>query len=187
MNTVAHRIAARFLPVAPPQPAVAAAVAPRAGAVANASAEVAQLLARLLREESALYAITRGWRYDTAGRKFLRLHAVLDEQFSEIGRRLARLAARCRDLAARNSAGHGEPAPTLRDPASGGGLEAHMIRELLALHETMSGHLRSASNATRDRFHDLITTELLADLAMNHEKDAFMLRALLWEVENNPR
>ena len=38
----------------------------------------------------------------------------------------------------------------------------------------------------RFRSHDHKTTDLLADLTANHEKDAYMLRALLWEVQKIP-
>ena len=59
-----------------------------------------------------------------------------------------------------------------------------MIRELLGRHETLATRLRRGSEETGKRFRDRGTTDLLADLAASHERDAFMLRALLWEVEN---
>ena len=59
-----------------------------------------------------------------------------------------------------------------------------MMRELLSLHETLIANLKRGGAVASERFHDRETTKLLADLTANHEKDAFMLRALLWEVEN---
>jgi starvation-inducible DNA-binding protein len=142
------------------------------------------VLAGLLKDESALYAIVREWRYDTVGRKFPRLHALLDEQFSEIGIRLTRLAARSRDLGSWSSTGHGERSAQPRMAVADDALHAYMIRELLSLHETLIASLKRGNAVASERFHDRETTYLLADLTANHEKDAFMLRALLWEGEN---
>src|SRR5436190_21928230 len=103
---------------------------------------IGKMLAGLLNDETALYAITRDWRYDTAGRKFQRLHALLDEQFSEIGVRLTRLAARSRDLDSWNSTGPGERVATPRTAVVDGTLQAYMIRELLSLHETLIAGLK---------------------------------------------
>ena len=148
------------------------------------SQAIGATLAGLLNDESALYAVTREWRYDTAGRKFLRLHALLDEQFSEIGIRLARLGARSHDLGFWSSTGHSERAPPLRPAVADDAFHAYMIRELLSLHETLIASLKRGSAVASGGFHDRETTDLLAELTANHEKDAFMLRALLWEVEN---
>lgn len=156
--------------------------------VATASVDhgkpIGEMLTELLSDESALYAITRESRYLTAGRKFIRLHTLLDEQFSEIGIRLTQLAARSRDFGSRQSTNH--DAGARRPPAAvdDGAGQAGMIRELLGRHETLATRLRRGSEETGKRFRDRGTTDLLADLAASHERDAFMLRALLWEVEN---
>jgi len=62
-------------------------------------------------------------------------------------------------------------------------MPARAIRELLRLHEALIASL-NRGNLASQQSHDRKTTNLLADLTANHEKDAFMLRALLWEVEN---
>ena len=147
---------------------------------------VGEMLARLISEEAALYAITREWRYGAAGRKFLRLHALLDEQFSEIGTRLTQLAARSRELGSWNSTGRGDRAFPLRAVVASNALQIHMLRELLGRHETLIESLKRGSVLASGQFHDSETTTLLASLTANHEKDAFMLRALLWEVQNVP-
>lgn len=146
-------------------------------------AEVGELLARLVADESALYAITRDWRYDSAGRRFLRLHELLDEQFTGIGRRLVALAACSRGLMLQVSTGHGTAIASPRGPA-GDALEGHMIRELLGLHEALLVRLRGGNAMTAELPRYCSTTALLTGLIAEHEKDAFMLRALLWEVQN---
>lgn len=176
-----------FVTVIPPRPAPLEQpfVAPgQAAALPGDPQGLGKMLADLLNDESALYAITRDWRYNAAGRKFLRLHALLDEQFSEIGVRLTKLAARSRNLGSWNSTGQRDQPVPARATAPADPLEAHMIRELLGLHETLIGGLKRGSAAAVERFHDRVTADLLADLTAQHEKDAFMLRALLWEVEN---
>lgn len=146
-------------------------------------AEIGKLFARLVVDESALYAVTRDWRYDSEGRRFVRLHALLDEQFTETGRRLIALAARSRDLNQQISAGHGTAVASPSGP-NGEALQGHMIRQLLGLHETLLIRLREGKAMTAELGRDSSTTEFLTGLIAEHEKDAFMLRALLWEVQN---
>jgi starvation-inducible DNA-binding protein len=145
---------------------------------------IGEMLAGLINDETALYAITHEWRYDAAGRKFIRLHVLLDEQFSEIGTRLTRLAERSRELGAWNSTGHGDRAAQPRTVVASDALQIHVLRELLGLHEALIDGLKRGSALAGGQFYDHGTTDLLAGLAANHEKDAFMLRALLWEVQN---
>ncbi|MES2695162.1 MAG: hypothetical protein V4773_16935 [Verrucomicrobiota bacterium] len=152
----------------------------------SARADLEQLLSDLTGAESAIYAITREGLHDAAERKFARLHALLDENFLDLGIRLTRLAARSRELGCEPYTGHGDRVPAQRKRVEESEREPSMIRELLGGHEAMSGKLRTASAASADRFRDRATAELLADLASQHERDAFMLRALLWEVQSNP-
>jgi DNA-binding ferritin-like protein len=142
------------------------------------------MLTSLIHAESALYAITREWRYDAAGRRFLRLHLLLDEQFSEIGIRLTRLAARSRELGAWNCTGHGDGASVPQAAVAGGALETYMIRELLRHHENLITRLNRTRAVTGGRFADNETAQLMAALAADHETDASMLRKLLWEAEH---
>lgn len=136
-------------------------------------------------DESALFAITRDWRYESAQRKFVRLHALLDEQFTEIGRRLVTLAACRRDLDLGVSP---EPAATVpaRPAPADRAPEEQRVRDLLARHEALLVRLREGQAMTAGYPTCHSTTELLATLIAEHEKDAFMLRALLWEVQNIP-
>ena len=147
-------------------------------------AEIGGLFARLVADESALYAITRDWRYDSSGRKFVRLHALLDEQFTEIGRRLVKLVACSRDLDLQVSTEHRGPAPSHNAPDERT-LEGHMIRELLGLHEALPVRLRDGKAILSEHRIYRSAIELLKDLIAEHEKDAFLLRALLWEVQNS--
>lgn len=176
-------------PLAPsigqPCPAVQAA-ATASGAPAIDRKTVGKMVTSLIHAESALYAITREWRHDAAGRKFSRLRLLLDEQLSEIGVRLTRLAARNRDLGSRDSTGHGDIASAPRTDMATGALQAFMIRELLKRHEMLVVMLKRGPGVTGGRFPDNETAGLMAALAADHEKDAFMLRALLWEIENTP-
>jgi DNA-binding ferritin-like protein len=113
----------------------------------------------------------------------VRLHALLDEQFSEIGIRLTRLAARSRDLGAWHSTGSGERAAAAGERMASGALQAYIIRQLLDRHETLLTSLRRGTALVAGSVYGDKTFALLADLTAEHEKDAFMLRALLWEVQ----
>jgi DNA-binding ferritin-like protein len=172
---------AQPLPELAASPADASVPAHRAGTPPE---EMVRLFARLMADESALYSVTRDWRYDSAGRKFVRLHALLDEQFTEIGRRLVELAACSRDLDLNISTGHGDVGPRRAEPDDGT-LEVRMMRELLELHEGLLVHLRAGTTMTAALPRDGAIAKLLVALTADHEKDAFMLRALLWEVQNH--
>lgn len=140
-------------------------------------------LESLMSAESVLYAITREWRYDAASRGAKRLHALLDEQFTEIGVRLTQLAARSRALGGWNSTGHGDIASLPRAALAGGALEAYIIRELLTLHQDLIVRLQRTRSVTGGRSPDHETAELMAALALGHEADARALRSLLSEFE----
>lgn len=148
------------------------------------AAEAGALLTRLIQDESALYAITRDWRYNVESRKFTRLHALLAEQFTEIGVRLVRLAKHSRELRGDNSLGHPDRAPTAHPNIDDQALEGHVIAEVLGRHEAILVVLRRGKAQMADHRIHYGTSQLLADLIAGHEKDAFILRALLWEVEN---
>jgi starvation-inducible DNA-binding protein len=181
MNTASILLPPRRATIGQPLPAVD--YRPNAARMAlDDAGAVSKMLASLIHDESALYAITREWRYDAAGRKFVRLHLLLNEQFSEIGIRLTRLAARSCELGSGNSTGQGDRAVQPREAVVDGTLQARMIHELLSLHEALLTSFKRVSAVISRRFHDDKTIELLADLIADHEKDAFMLRALLWEA-----
>jgi DNA-binding ferritin-like protein len=157
-----------------------------AAAISGESEAMGEMLAGLLNQESTLYGLTREWHYDARGGRDRRLQALLDAQFSELGLRLTQLAARSRELGFSSLAGHGQRTASPRAVVAAGVLEAHLLRELLGLHEALSVGLRRGSSVAQGQFHDRKTAALLAGLAARHEIDAFMLRALLWEVENVP-
>lgn len=185
MNHLSHSAATRSPAIPQALPARAWAP-PKQEFPGEIPAEMGALLLRLIQDESALYAITRDWRYDAESRKFTRLHALLDEQFSEIGTRLVRLAKHHRALTSWNSAGHGGRTTPMPTVAGDDGLEIHVIRQLLERHAAMLVALKHGAAAIPESIHVRATHQLLADLAAEHEKDAFMLRALLWEVQQTP-
>ncbi len=83
--------------------------------IPNDTEAVCNSLVGLSGDESALYAITRDWRYDASGRKFERLHRLLGEHCSDIGIRLIRLAARRRELGCGYTTDHGGRAAKRRE------------------------------------------------------------------------
>jgi starvation-inducible DNA-binding protein len=183
MPSATHLIPTRRSAFGQPHPALEEPTDNAAARLGKTKA-LGEMLVGLIKDETALYATTREWRFDAAGRKFLRLHTLLDEQFSEIGTRLTQLAARSRDLGAWNSTGHGDRATQPRTMVEGDALQIYVLRELLGAHEALIDGLKRGSALAGGQFYDRETTALLAGLIANHEKDAFMLRALLWEIQN---
>lgn len=143
------------------------------------------LLGRLQRDEAALYENTRDWRFDGVIREYASLHALLDLQFSQIGDRLARLAARCGNF--RRGGGHAAKEHVLairRQDGTYDVCESEIVTELAELHVALSASLEQAAEVFRKRLGETETAAVLSELAEHHKKDAAMLRALL--SENNP-
>lgn len=102
----------------------------------------------LIGAESVVYAVTREWRYHAANRGSKRSHALLDEQFTEIGVRLMHLAARSRAIGGWNSTGHGDIASMPRFALAGGALQTYMIHERLTLRENLAVRLQRTRSVT---------------------------------------
>jgi DNA-binding ferritin-like protein len=117
---------------------------------------------------------------------FAALHALIDAQLLHIDERLGELARVDRCL--EDGSAVAGSARVLAKRAADGRYEVResaIVAELADLHGALAAFLDLASDACRDDFGDAMTADVLRDLAQHHEKDALVLRALLWE-ENRP-
>lgn len=141
-------------------------------------------VARIVADEAALYAATRNMHCDAKARHDLRLHAMLEQQLSEMAPRLAQLAeciggSTVREGPLRQNAWRKRGAKSEGRKDDGGS-----IRALFARHRGLLILLRDATTVRAAHFEDEETAKLLADLIASHEEHAFKLRALLWEYGN---
>lgn len=149
----------------------------------NTLAKLDVILNRLLAGEYLLYFAVRDYRWNVSGPDALKLHQLLGIQAHEIDGRLDRLAWRIGMLGGRTKVSPtdlgvaGWPAA-----APGAGLSVErMLDELGRLQDELIARLRATVDLCQRQFSDPVTTELLADLVVYHERDAWVLRAMRWD------
>jgi starvation-inducible DNA-binding protein len=145
------------------------------------TAEVAELLNRLLADEHVLYIKTRGAHWNVEGPDFLAVHRFFEEQYKQLEEIIDDIAERIRTI------GHYAEA-TL----SGYLKETHLSEEtrqknnslgfmksLLADHDAIILHLRENIDRFDEQWNDAGSSDFITGLMKTHEKMAWMLRAHL--------
>lgn len=141
--------------------------------------EIAGGLSRLLADTYALYLKTQNFHWNVTGSLFGILHEMFETQYTELAAAVDEIAERIRAL--------GEPAPgsfarfstlTSLTAADGSPDAFAMIRELAEGQEAVARTTRGLFAAT-ERAKDEATADLLAERLKAHEKNAWMLRAML--------
>ena len=141
--------------------------------------EIASHLSRLLADSYTLYLKTHNYHWNVTGPQFNTLHAMFEEQYTELATAVDEVAERIRAL--------GIPAPgsysdfaqlTAVDEAGGGEDAAEMLRQLVIGQETVARTARDAFPSA-DSANDQPTADLLTQRMQIHEKNAWMLRSML--------
>jgi starvation-inducible DNA-binding protein len=140
---------------------------------------VAEGLATLLADTYTLYLKTQSFHWNVTGPQFRALHAMFEEQYTELAAAVDEVAERIRAL--------GHPAPgtfarflqlTSIEEDEGVPSAEEMTRQLATGHEAVD---RTARNvfALAEEAEDQVTMDLLVERMQIHEKTAWMLRSLL--------
>lgn len=140
---------------------------------------VADALCALLADSYTLYLKTHNYHWNVTGPMFQSLHALFEEQYTELAAAVDEIAERVRSL--------GFPAPgsyqafsklTQIEEALDVPKAEVMIRNLVNDHETI---IRSARElfAKVDEADDETTADLITERMEVHEKNAWMLRSHL--------
>ena len=141
--------------------------------------EIAGHLSSLLADSYTLYLKTHNYHWNVTGPQFNTLHAMFEEQYTELAAAVDEIAERIRAL--------GLPAPgsyrefseyTSISDAEGGEHATEMLRQLLAGQETAARTARFGLPAA-DGANDQPTADLLTQRMQIHEKNAWMLRSML--------
>jgi starvation-inducible DNA-binding protein len=141
--------------------------------------EIADGLSRLLADTYTLYLKTHNYHWNVVGPMFTTLHAMFEEQYTELATAVDEIAERIRAL--------GELAPgTFRQYAELSSIPedadfpdaTEMIRRLVEAQEAVVRTARSVFAAV-DAANDEATADLLTQRMQVHEKTAWMLRSLL--------
>ncbi len=136
-------------------------------------------LSRVLADSYTLYLKTHNFHWNVTGPMFQTLHAMFEEQYTELATAVDDIAERIRalgefapgsykDFALLSSVKEAEGVPPARK----------MIEELLEAHETV---IRTSRDVLphADQANDEATLDLLTQRIQLHEKTAWMLRSLL--------
>ena len=142
-------------------------------------AEIAAGLSRLLADSYTLYLKTHNSHWNVTGPLFNTLHLMFEQQYTELAAAVDEVAERIRAL--------GHPAPgsykafaglTKIEEEDGVPSAEDMIRQLVIGQETVARTAREVF-PTADEAHDEPTADLLTQRMQVHEKNAWMLRAML--------
>lgn len=140
---------------------------------------IAEGLSRVLADSYTLYLKTHNFHWNVEGPLFNTLHAMFEQQYSELALAVDEIAERIRAL--------GEPAPgsykafaalSSIDEQDGVPRAEEMIRDLVAGQEAVVRTARSILPMV-DEAHDEPTADLLTQRMQVHEKNAWMLRSML--------
>jgi starvation-inducible DNA-binding protein len=142
---------------------------------------VVKILHTLLADEYLLYTKTRNYHWNVVGLQFNDLHKFFEGQYEALDDIVDDVAERARTL--------GGPAiGTLAEFTQQARLKEHpgqhpearaMVGNLLADHESLIRHLREDLDTVVSVHHDAGTSDFLTGLMEQHEKMAWMLRAIV--------
>jgi len=141
--------------------------------------EIASHLSRLLADSYTLYLKTHNYHWNVTGPQFNTLHAMFEEQYTELATAIDEIAERIRALGIRAPGSYSEFTKLTSLQESDGGESAEeMIRQLVVGQETVARTAREAFPAA-DSANDEPTADLLTQRMQIHEKNAWMLRSML--------
>ncbi len=135
-------------------------------------------LSRVLADSYSLYIKTHGYHWNVTGPNFPALHAMFEEQYSELAGAVDEIAERIRAVGAKAPAGYEafSRLSTIGDGAAE--TDDEMIADLLAGHETVAGTAKETLEAA-EAAGDEVTLDLMVQRIAVHDKTAWMLRSTL--------
>jgi starvation-inducible DNA-binding protein len=144
-------------------------------------AQLADGLARFLADTATLYFKTHGYHWNVVGPEFISLHALFEEQYSELHGTVDVIAERIRALGHRAPGSYRElgALSSVPEAEAEGELEARaMVQDLALGHEQVARSARELLPVA-ETAGDHPTVDLLSERIGVHEKAAWMLRSLL--------
>ncbi len=142
--------------------------------------KVAELLSYLLADEHVLYIKLRNYHWNVEGIEFGPLHALFEEQYTELAEHIDDIAERIRSIGAYAPASMEayRSITRLKETDHLNGNARKMLQNLLADNEFIIQVLRQNVEDTI-KYNDAGTSDFLTGLMEAHEKAAWMLRAHL--------
>ncbi len=140
---------------------------------------MAEAVTRLLGDTYALYFKTHAYHWNVTGPRFHDLHAMFEEQYTEMWQATDELAERIRALGVMAPINYGEIAAAASIPQDEATPPAdQMVANLVEGHEQVVRTARAALSLAGEH-DDEATADIVAPRVTAHEKMAWMLRATL--------
>lgn len=142
----------------------------------NATQANIDSLKAILGKTFRLYVQTHGYHWNVEGPEFRQLHALFEEQYTELWGALDEIAERVRCLGAYAPGNVAELMALAEDEAAPAQSAEAMMAALIAGHEAMAADLREAI-ATAQEAEDEVSAGFLTDRLEWHEKELWMMKA----------
>jgi starvation-inducible DNA-binding protein len=157
---------------------------PQIGLEKETRHRVIEALQRLLADEIALYLKTRNFHWNVEGAQFYQLHKLFESQYEELDEIMDEVAERIRALGGYAAGSMHEYLTLTRLPEIAGIGHADTRMEVLLLrdHETVIQSVRVLIDAFGE-WGDAGTQDFVTGVMEDHEKMAWMLRALLGNAQ----
>ena len=144
---------------------------------------IAEGLSHLLADSYTLYLKTHNYHWNVTGPMFHSLHAMFEEEYTELATAVDEIAERIRALGHPAAGSYAAFArlTSIQDAAEDDGSmprAEEMIRQLVDGHQAVAATARSVFPAAESG-NDEVTADLLTQRMQVHEKTAWMLRSLL--------
>ena len=142
---------------------------------------VIDILNVLLADEYVLYTKTRNYHWNVVGPQFHDLHKFFEAQYEELNEVVDEVAERVRALGgtALGSLTEFLKQTRLKEHPGQSASTLEMVKNLLMSHEAIIQSLRVDLERCADKCHDMGTSDFLTGLMEQHEKMAWMIRAML--------
>ena len=148
--------------------------------VATDRTKTADALAQLLADSYTLYLKTQNYHWNVTGPHFGELHAIFEQQYTDLAAAVDLIAERLRALGAPAPGSFAEFGARTAVPEAGPGKTPamEMVAHLATDHETVAAAAAHVIRLAADSG-DEPTAGMATDRQQIHEKSAWMLRAFL--------
>ncbi|MEZ5714061.1 MAG: DNA starvation/stationary phase protection protein [Paracoccaceae bacterium] len=133
-------------------------------------------LKSILGKTFRLYVQTHGYHWNVEGPEFRQLHALFEEQYTNLWAALDEIAERIRILGAHAPGSVAELMALAGDEAAPAQSADAMMAALIAAHEALAADLRAAI-AVAQEAEDEVSAGFLTDRLEWHEKELWMMKA----------
>lgn len=145
----------------------------------NAATQIAEGLKKALATSYALYLKTQNYHWNVEGEHFNALHAMFEEQYTDLAAAVDELAERIRalDFYAPGGLSAFAELSAIKDAPEKPAKATDMVKDLVKSHGQLIEVLNEVLETAQDG-NDEVTTDLMIERLTIHEKTVWMLKSL---------